>query len=412
VLGVSHTASPQDIRAAFLVKAKALHPDLQETKSTGDKENGAANSESFVLLTSAYEVLRNPRRRQQYDMYRAAEKGDKNPSAGFAASVHSRHPAMDGAEAEAERWLQWLYHSIGGRHTPQGALIHYNGGAIRSALLNAYLGPWVDVEQGLPPCFEGEERNAGLTGIHDLMHIVSGRQLLGLVRTLPSLQLAPSHPWVSKASDLQQLHRRTASTPQQATTELESASSVQQCQHIGSAGIGGRCPKGTAHQQSWASGSEAGPCQRAHNSSYSRASDQQEYCEGTLPWERAWNVRSGRHSCNGALELTLGSKVVARAVRSPAGTAMNEASAFHGCREGPLPVRCTEDGFLDQDVISVWVLPEHPAGQSAAKTPLYCLAWPACLILSLFLCSASSWSVPAQQKQSSHSEPHLFPAPW
>lgn len=61
----------------------------------------------------------------------------------------------------------------GGRAAPKGTLVHYDGGALRAALLEAYLGPWVDVSNGFPPCFEAEERNAGLTGVNDLLHIVS-----------------------------------------------------------------------------------------------------------------------------------------------------------------------------------------------------------------------------------------------
>ena len=68
------------------------------------------------------------------------------------------------------------------------------------------------------------------------------------------------------------------------------------------------------------------------------------------------------HSCNSSLELTLGSVVVARAVRSPAGTPIKEAAERHGGGERPLPVRCSSEGFLDQDLISIWVLPEHSTG--------------------------------------------------
>lgn len=57
VLGVASTASGDGIRAAYRDLAKQLHPD----------HIGPAGAARFRELTEAYDVLRDPMRRKQYD---------------------------------------------------------------------------------------------------------------------------------------------------------------------------------------------------------------------------------------------------------------------------------------------------------------------------------------------------------
>jgi molecular chaperone DnaJ len=57
ILGVSHNASDEDIKRAYRRLARELHPD-----AGGDEER-------FKELTTAYEVLRNPQARTNYDRY-------------------------------------------------------------------------------------------------------------------------------------------------------------------------------------------------------------------------------------------------------------------------------------------------------------------------------------------------------
>jgi curved DNA-binding protein CbpA len=56
LLGVPRTATPEEIKASFRELAKAYHPD-----------GGSADEERFRRLREAYEVLRDPHRRLQYD---------------------------------------------------------------------------------------------------------------------------------------------------------------------------------------------------------------------------------------------------------------------------------------------------------------------------------------------------------
>ena len=61
LLGVSRNCTDDDLKKAYRKQARELHPDA----NPGD----AAAEEKFKKVSLAYEVLRDPQRRQQYDTY-------------------------------------------------------------------------------------------------------------------------------------------------------------------------------------------------------------------------------------------------------------------------------------------------------------------------------------------------------
>ena len=75
VLGVSKTATPEEIKKAYRKKAIEYHPD----KNPGNKEA----EEKFKEAAEAYEVLSNPEKRSRYDQFGHAGVGGA-ASGGFS----------------------------------------------------------------------------------------------------------------------------------------------------------------------------------------------------------------------------------------------------------------------------------------------------------------------------------------
>src|SRR5579875_3072438 len=67
ILGVSRNASDEEIKKAYRKLARDLHPDSH----SGSPSEKVAAEERFKLVNQAYEVLKDPERRRQYDMFGA-----------------------------------------------------------------------------------------------------------------------------------------------------------------------------------------------------------------------------------------------------------------------------------------------------------------------------------------------------
>ncbi len=68
-LGVAKGASDKDIRRAFRRLAKELHPDLNPANSAGTEEQ-------FKKVSSAYEILSDPKKRRAFDRGEIDARGD------------------------------------------------------------------------------------------------------------------------------------------------------------------------------------------------------------------------------------------------------------------------------------------------------------------------------------------------
>jgi molecular chaperone DnaJ len=77
VLGVSRTASDDEIKKAYRKLAKKWHPDV----NSGNKEA----EEKFKEVNEAYEVLSNPQKRSNYDQFGSADGADASGFGGFGS---------------------------------------------------------------------------------------------------------------------------------------------------------------------------------------------------------------------------------------------------------------------------------------------------------------------------------------
>src|SRR5512137_2141474 len=110
-LGIEKNASEDDIKKAYRKMAMKYHPD----KNPGDK----TAEEKFREATEAYEVLKDPQRRAQYDQFgHAAFQGGGAGPGGFGAGFGG----FDLSDA-----LRAFMHDFGGDST-FGDLFGFGGG--------------------------------------------------------------------------------------------------------------------------------------------------------------------------------------------------------------------------------------------------------------------------------------------
>src|SRR5688500_20195743 len=94
ILGVARDASDDDIKRAYRRRARELHPD-----AGGDEEE-------FKELTTAYEVLKNPAARANYDRFgdpRGPGGSDGDPYTGFGDISDRNTPFFGGGSGGGGR---------------------------------------------------------------------------------------------------------------------------------------------------------------------------------------------------------------------------------------------------------------------------------------------------------------------
>uniref|UniRef100_A0A0D9ZDI5 J domain-containing protein n=1 Tax=Oryza glumipatula TaxID=40148 RepID=A0A0D9ZDI5_9ORYZ len=187
VLGVGETSSSAEIKASFHRLAKETHPDVA----------AAAGSSRFLQILAAYEILSDSQRRAHYDIYLRSQKRvlQKHPR-----PSHHVYPNPSGSgivvtrESNVVEWLKWYRLTIDDIVTKK-RVVTGSGyfdkleSELYTAIHAAYYGPDVRSVDLLPDCFEAEERSVYETP--ELLHLVSGRDLFGIVSLADRVQQLP-----------------------------------------------------------------------------------------------------------------------------------------------------------------------------------------------------------------------------
>lgn len=92
LLGISTNATESEIRAAYRKKAKLYHPDVNKSPDA---------HALFVLLTTAYETLINPHKRERYNT-----KGSRSAKSSFETYQEWMQKKKAQAEYEAQKRYQ------------------------------------------------------------------------------------------------------------------------------------------------------------------------------------------------------------------------------------------------------------------------------------------------------------------
>ncbi|GAQ80836.1 hypothetical protein KFL_000640020 [Klebsormidium nitens] len=180
VLGVERTCPQEQIKVAFYRQAKKMHPDIQRD------EEADRQAEKFIRLAAAYEVLRDPTRRATYDAHLSSRSKFVKSAFDFdPPTSETNWPEDPIGDSHVAPWVRQYRQAVrevvkyGGEGEGLAHLVRVEFGA---AVRKAYFGPEVGALAlgEWPMEFEGEERS--VAGLGDVMHIVSGRQLLGTVR--------------------------------------------------------------------------------------------------------------------------------------------------------------------------------------------------------------------------------------
>ncbi|KAF5197904.1 Chaperone dnaj-domain superfamily protein [Thalictrum thalictroides] len=191
VLGVSETSSFDEIKASFRKLAKLTHPDLSSSTDSN-------TSDQFIQILAAYEILSDSGRRSHYDSYLFSQRKilQKRPTHGSSMYIYNSHVALSN-RMEVVEWLRWYRVAINDivSHKQVVSGSGYFDVLQRdfySAIHAAYYGPVIESMDSLPDCFEAEERSTD--AIPEVLHLVSGRDLFGILR------IVNNHPQLSHAS--------------------------------------------------------------------------------------------------------------------------------------------------------------------------------------------------------------------
>lgn len=160
------------------------------------------------------QILSDPAKRAEYDKHLRLKRGlgKAQPNASRSPEASSGYYDAGGGFSSSTEVVSWLkgYRAMIKDMVSRQEIGSREGGweeelrwETQSALRRAYFGPPVSEREGLPECFEAEER--AQSDVEDVLHLVSGRQLFGSVRQVqnPALEAQHESPFLLQSHALE-----------------------------------------------------------------------------------------------------------------------------------------------------------------------------------------------------------------
>lgn len=122
ILGVTETASEEEIKKAYKTLSKKYHPDA----NPGNREA----EEHFREISDAYAVLQNPKKRQEYDKELQENRNRKEKFWGRTDTGHSDRQHRGTADLHFRSTDEQFQHYFGFRpktEKPDKENVHVNG---------------------------------------------------------------------------------------------------------------------------------------------------------------------------------------------------------------------------------------------------------------------------------------------
>lgn len=149
----------------------------------------------LMLLKILLQILSDSEKRAHYDCYLLSQREIFQKQCGFTRTVSSYHSSLVMAkQRNVVEWLKWYRLAVDDilmeRRVATGSgYFHKLENELYSAIRMAYYGPLIESMDLLPNCFEAEERSAH--GTSEVLHLVSGRDLFGIVNLVDRVPELP-----------------------------------------------------------------------------------------------------------------------------------------------------------------------------------------------------------------------------
>ena len=175
-MGVSQDASDKDIKIAYRKLARKYHPDIS-------KEPNA--EEQFKEMGEAYEVLKDPVKRAEYDQYRKNREFNQRQSAQQPTGHNERSYQFQGGEFDSDFFESLFGHA---RHQQQPMTGQNYEGKINISLEEAFQGT---VKSMQVPVEQGQETKLQTLKVKIPAGIKSGQQIRLAGQGAPGIKGGP-----------------------------------------------------------------------------------------------------------------------------------------------------------------------------------------------------------------------------